>query len=58
VGYAIRRQVIRLVVVGHDMHFVESIGQKITCCTKGGFWRKGPRRGAKDPRVVDVYLGR
>ena len=48
-----------LVVVEHDMHFVESIGQKITVLHEGRVLAEGTLDAVReDPRVVDVYLGR
>jgi urea transport system ATP-binding protein len=48
-----------LVVVEHDMHFVESIGEKITVLHEGRLLAEGTLDVVReDPRVVDVYLGR
>ena len=48
-----------VVVVEHDMHFVESIGQKITVLHEGRLLAEGTLDVVReDPRVVDVYLGR
>jgi len=48
-----------LVVVEHDMHFVESIAEKITVLHEGRVLTEGTMEAVRnDPRVVDVYLGR
>jgi urea transport system ATP-binding protein len=48
-----------LVVVEHDMHFVESIAQKVTVLHEGRVLVEGTMDVVRDdPRVVDVYLGR
>ena len=48
-----------LVVVEHDMHFVETIGRKITVLHEGRVLAEGTLEAVRvDPRVVDVYLGR
>ncbi len=48
-----------LVVVEHDMHFVASIGQKITVLHEGRVLVEGTMETVRDdPRVVEVYLGR
>jgi urea transport system ATP-binding protein len=48
-----------LLVVEHDMHFVESIGRKITVLHEGRVLSEGTMDAVRsDPRVVDVYLGR
>jgi len=48
-----------LVVVEHDMSFVESIGKKITVLHEGRVLVEGPMAKVReDPRVVEVYLGR
>ena len=48
-----------VVVVEHDMHFVESIAQKVTVLHEGRLLAEGTLDVVReDPRVVDVYLGR
>jgi urea transport system ATP-binding protein len=48
-----------LVVVEHDMRFVESIGRKITVLHEGRVLVEGSMEKVRDdPRVVEVYLGR
>ena len=48
-----------LVVVEHDMHFVESIAQKVTVLHEGRVLVEGSMDAVRnDARVVDVYLGR
>ncbi len=48
-----------LVVVEHDMHFVESIAEKVTVLHEGRLLAEGTLDAVRaDPRVVDVYLGR
>jgi urea transport system ATP-binding protein len=48
-----------LVVVEHDMHFVESIAEKVTVLHEGKLLAEGTLEAVRqDPRVVDVYLGR
>ena len=48
-----------LVVVEHDMHFVESIAEKITVLHEGRVLAEGSMEMVRnDARVVDVYLGR
>jgi len=48
-----------LVVVEHDMHFVESIARKVTVLHEGRVLAEGSLDAVRaDPRVVDVYLGR
>jgi urea transport system ATP-binding protein len=48
-----------LVVVEHDMHFVESIARKVTVLHEGRVLAQGTLDSVRaDPRVVDVYLGR
>jgi urea transport system ATP-binding protein len=48
-----------LVVVEHDMHFVESIAEKVTVLHEGRVLVEGTMAVVRDdPRVVDVYLGR
>jgi urea transport system ATP-binding protein len=48
-----------LVVVEHDMAFVEKIGRKITVLHEGSVLAEGPMDQVRnDPRVIEVYLGR
>jgi urea transport system ATP-binding protein len=48
-----------LVVVEHDMRFVESIGRKITVLHEGRVLVEGTMDAVRDdPRVIEVYLGR
>jgi urea transport system ATP-binding protein len=48
-----------LVVVEHDMAFIETIARKVTVLHEGSVLAEGPMEAVKnDPRVVEVYLGR
>jgi urea transport system ATP-binding protein len=48
-----------LVVVEHDMRFVESIAEKVTVLHEGRVLVEGSMDAVRDdPRVVEVYLGR
>jgi urea transport system ATP-binding protein len=48
-----------LVVVEHDMHFVDSIAGRVTVLHEGRVLAEGTMDAIrKDPRVIDVYLGR
>jgi urea transport system ATP-binding protein len=48
-----------LVVVEHDMAFIETIARKVTVLHEGSVIAEGPMEQVKnDPRVVEVYLGR
>jgi urea transport system ATP-binding protein len=48
-----------LVVVEHDMAFVEKIGRKITVLHEGSVLAEGPMSQVQnDPKVIEVYLGR
>ena len=48
-----------LVVVEHDMHFVESIARKVTVLHEGKVLSEGNMEEVrKNPRVIEVYLGR
>jgi urea transport system ATP-binding protein len=48
-----------LVVVEHDMHFVESIARKVTVLHEGKVLSEGNMDEVRvNPRVVEVYLGR
>ena len=48
-----------VVVVEHDMHFVRSLGVKVTCLHEGSVLSEGNLDFVSaDPRVIEVYLGR
>jgi urea transport system ATP-binding protein len=48
-----------LVVVEHDMAFIETIARKVTVLHEGSVIAEGPMDQVKnDPRVIEVYLGR
>ena len=48
-----------LVVVEHDMAFIETIARKVTVLHEGSVLAEGPMHQVKnDPRVIEVYLGR
>jgi len=48
-----------LVVVEHDMAFIETIARKVTVLHEGSVLAEGPMEQVKnDPRVIEVYLGR
>jgi urea transport system ATP-binding protein len=48
-----------LVVVEHDMRFVESIARKVTVLHEGRVLVEGTMDAVRDdPRVIEVYLGR
>ncbi|MGE0873861.1 MAG: urea ABC transporter ATP-binding protein UrtD [Burkholderiales bacterium] len=48
-----------LVVVEHDMAFVEKIARKVTVLHEGSVLAEGPMEAVQnDPRVIEVYLGR
>jgi urea transport system ATP-binding protein len=48
-----------LVVVEHDMAFIETIARKVTVLHEGTVIAEGPLAQVKnDPRVIEVYLGR
>ena len=50
---------ITLLVVEHDMHFVDSIARTVTVLHEGKVLAEGTMdRVRGDPRVVEVYLGR
>jgi len=48
-----------LVVVEHDMAFIEKIARKVTVLHEGSVLAEGPMSQVQnDPRVIEVYLGR
>ena len=48
-----------LVVVEHDMAFIEKITRKVTVLHEGAVLAEGPMQQVRsDPRVIEVYLGR
>jgi urea transport system ATP-binding protein len=48
-----------LVVVEHDMAFIEKIARKVTVLHEGAVLAEGPMEQVQnDPRVIEVYLGR
>jgi urea transport system ATP-binding protein len=48
-----------LVVVEHDMAFIETIARKVTVLHEGSVLAEGPMERVKnDERVIEVYLGR
>jgi urea transport system ATP-binding protein len=48
-----------LVVVEHDMAFIDRIARKVTVLHEGSVLAEGPLEQVQnDPRVVEVYLGR
>jgi len=48
-----------LVVVEHDVHFVESIARKVTVLHEGKVLSEGKMEQVRaNPRVIEVYLGR
>jgi urea transport system ATP-binding protein len=48
-----------LVVVEHDMAFIERIARKVTVLHEGSVLAEGPLDTVQnDPRVIEVYLGR
>jgi urea transport system ATP-binding protein len=48
-----------LVVVEHDMAFIETVARKVTVLHEGRVIAEGPMEQVKnDPRVIEVYLGR
>jgi urea transport system ATP-binding protein len=48
-----------LVVVEHDMAFIEKIARKVTVLHEGSVLAEGPLSAVQnDPKVIEVYLGR
>jgi len=48
-----------LVVVEHDMAFIQTIARKVTVLHEGSVIAEGPMEQVRnDPRVIEVYLGR
>ena len=48
-----------LMVVEHDMAFVEALGGKVTVLCEGSVLAEGDLATVQaDPRVIEVYLGR
>ena len=48
-----------LVVVEHDMAFIEKIARKVTVLHEGSVLAEGPMEQVQnDPKVIEVYLGR
>ncbi|YBV97624.1 urea ABC transporter ATP-binding protein UrtD [Phyllobacteriaceae bacterium JZ32] len=48
-----------VIVVEHDMQFVRDLGVKVTCLHEGSVLAEGPLdQVSRDPRVIEVYLGR
>ena len=48
-----------VVVVEHDMHFVEQLECKVTVLHQGSVLAEGELASVQaDPRVIEVYLGR
>ena len=48
-----------LVVVEHDMAFIEKIARKVTVLHEGSVLAEGSMAEVQaDPRVIEVYLGR
>ena len=47
-----------MIVIEHDMAFVERIAHKVTVMHQGKILAEGPMAQVQsDPRVIDVYLG-
>ncbi|HEX8375571.1 MAG TPA: ATP-binding cassette domain-containing protein [Geminicoccaceae bacterium] len=56
---ALRRPDRAIVVVEHDMAFVEAVADRVTVLHEGRTLYEGAMTGARaDPRVIEVYLGR
>jgi urea transport system ATP-binding protein len=48
-----------ILVVEHDMAFIERIGRQVTVLHEGSVLAEGPLDTVRtDPRVIEVYLGR
>ena len=48
-----------VIVVEHDMAFVEKLGGKVTVLHEGAVLAEGPLdQVSAEPRVIEVYLGR
>jgi len=48
-----------LVVVEHDMAFIEKIARQVTVLHEGSVLAEGPMSQVQnDPKVIEVYLGR
>ena len=47
-----------MLVIEHDMKFVEDIAHKVTVLHQGRILSEGPMEKVKaDPKVIEVYLG-
>jgi len=48
-----------IVVIEHDMNFVQNVADMVTVLDEGSFLLEGPMEVIKnDPRVIEIYLGR
>ena len=57
--HRLRRPDRAVVVIEHDMAFVEAIADRVTVLHEGRTLYEGGMRGARsDPRVIEVFLGR